>query len=455
VEYPTSWKMAGCTACAALCCFGLVSAADRVDLGAARTALRQVRETVLAKYYDPQFHGVVLRAKFGEAEKALASSQTAQQAFAIIARVLESLNDPHTRVYGIRAYQPYEPGWRAFFIGDRCLVTEVMQDSDAAKQGVLVGDELLELEAQVPERLTWDRRLYELAAIDELKSFRMKIRHPDGSLLEATAASKLVESMSFKPGPGNLGMASDPEYPPKVQYLHAVGLRTLADPFTSRPPVVSATLGNSVLVWRMSFIPDDLRPDQIDSQTRKRSGVILDLRGSDGSGLDAISALFSSFFSQDVHVGTLIERRGKRLLVVKSRGPKAFSAPLVLITDSRTRGTAEIFAQFVKADGRGVVIGDRTAGDGRLTAFTPESLPFDSFTFAASEALPHLLLEFTSAEILPADGQPLAGHGVAPDVAILPTPADVAAGRDPVLAKAALILGIPLNAEQAGHIFPK
>jgi C-terminal processing protease CtpA/Prc len=450
-----AWKMAQRAVCAAICCVGLVSAADRVDLGAARTALREVREIVLAKYYDSQFQGVDLKAKFAEAEKALVSGQTEQQAFAIIAQPLESLDDPHTRVYRIRAYQPYEPGWRAYFIGDRCLFTEVLPDSDAAKQGIKLGDQLLELEGQAPERLTWGRRLYKLSAIDQLRSFRMNLRHPDGSLLETTAASKLEESISFKHGPGNLGVTSDQEYPPKVEYLHALELRSLADPFTNRPPVVSATLGKSVLLWRMSLIPEELRSDQIDSQTHKRSGVILDFRGSEGFGLDTLSALFSSLFSQDVHAGTLIERRGRRPLVVKSRGSKAFSAPLVVITDSRTHGTAEIFAQFVKADGRGVVIGDRTAGDGRLSAFTPELLPFNSFTLAESEALPHLLLEFTSAEILPVDGQPLLGQGVAPDVAILPTPEDVAAGRDPVLAKAALILGVPLSAEQAGRIFSK
>jgi hypothetical protein len=45
--------------------------------------------------------------------------------------------------------------------------------------------------------------------------------------------------------------------------------------------------------------------------------------------------------------------------------------------------------------------------------------------------------------------------GVTPDHSKIPTGADLAAGRDPVLSFAAGLLGIELDAESAGKLFPK
>lgn len=43
---------------------------------------------------------------------------------------------------------------------------------------------------------------------------------------------------------------------------------------------------------------------------------------------------------------------------------------------------------------------------------------------------------------------------VTPDEKLLPTPADLAAGRDPVLAQAAAELGVKITPEAAGQLFP-
>jgi hypothetical protein len=43
---------------------------------------------------------------------------------------------------------------------------------------------------------------------------------------------------------------------------------------------------------------------------------------------------------------------------------------------------------------------------------------------------------------------------VAPDEVILPTAADLAAGRDPVLARAAALAGLQMDPVKAGQLFP-
>jgi hypothetical protein len=77
--------------------------------------------------------------------------------------------------------------------------------------------------------------------------------------------------------------------------------------------------------------------------------------------------------------------------------------------------------------------GLRTAN---LNVFTFPFIAFESHTWEA------------------ADGKSLEGKGVTPDVTVLPTGADLAAGLDPALAKAAELAGIKLDAAAAGKLFP-
>jgi hypothetical protein len=60
----------------------------------------------------------------------------------------------------------------------------------------------------------------------------------------------------------------------------------------------------------------------------------------------------------------------------------------------------------------------------------------------------------TDADIIMSDGVSLEGAGVTPNLVLLPSGADLRAHRDPVLSGAVALLGLKLDAGEAGKLFP-
>jgi C-terminal processing protease CtpA/Prc len=60
----------------------------------------------------------------------------------------------------------------------------------------------------------------------------------------------------------------------------------------------------------------------------------------------------------------------------------------------------------------------------------------------------------TNADLIMSDGKSLERIGVVPDELLMPTAEDLAAGRDPVLARAAALLDTRLDPAVAAKLFP-
>jgi C-terminal processing protease CtpA/Prc len=95
---------------------------------------------------------------------------------------------------------------------------------------------------------------------------------------------------------------------------------------------------------------------------------------------------------------------------------------------------------------RGTVVGDRSAGAVMEEIQYPHEVGVDIVAFYGAS--------ITMADLTMADGRSLEKVGVTPDELLLPTAADMAAGRDPVLARASALAGAKLDAETAGKLFP-
>jgi C-terminal processing protease CtpA/Prc len=101
----------------------------------------------------------------------------------------------------------------------------------------------------------------------------------------------------------------------------------------------------------------------------------------------------------------------------------------------------------VQLEKRGTVIGDRTAGAVMTSRQFGHTVGLGAMAFYGAS--------ITVSDVRMSDGGSLEKVGVTPDEIALPSPDDLAASRDPVLARAVAIAGGEITPEQAGALFGK
>jgi carboxyl-terminal processing protease len=173
---------------------------------------------------------------------------------------------------------------------------------------------------------------------------------------------------------------------------------------------------------------------------------VLDLRGNGGGAENMLLSLIGNLFDHDVKIGDMKRRSETKPMLAKTRGKAAFTGTVVVLIDSESGSAAEILAQVMRREKRGLVIGDRSSG---------QVMRSKSYDHQFGQGLiVYYGMSVTDADVLDGDGKSLEHVGVMPDEVMLPTAADMAAGRDPVMAHAAKLAGLSLSPEEAGKLFP-
>jgi len=101
-------------------------------------------------------------------------------------------------------------------------------------------------------------------------------------------------------------------------------------------------------------------------------GLILDLRGSTGDNLDAVDAVAAPHVASDTFLYRLRDGRGEECDLRSAPAAPRAAAPLLVLIDEDTRGTAELLAALFAAAPRGVLlVGARTRGDAARRELRP------------------------------------------------------------------------------------
>ena len=136
------------------------------------------------------------------------------------------------------------------------------------------------------------------------------------------------------------------------------------------------------------------------------TGLILDLRGTDGTLFDEITRFLDLFLDDGVVMEMRDRRDGQIDRTFATRHPVAEAAPLIVLVDDKTQSGAEAFAGSLRARGRALLIGGRTSG--RALVQTAIELPSGS------------LLVIPVYDLMEPGVGVITGRGVKPDIEVGP-----------------------------------
>jgi C-terminal processing protease CtpA/Prc len=402
------------------------------DRSRARQILDLIKNDIRKNYYDDKYRSIDLEARFKDADEKLKAATSIGHAWGIIAQVLVDFDDSHTFFIPPSRPAKIEYGWQMKVIGDKCFVSAVKPGSDAEKKGLQVGDEVWSIDGFGPVRENIWKIKYFYYSLRPHGGMRLVIRKPDGKEQELDVLTKVTEGKKV------IDLTNVNEW-----WKLNIEAENDAHFYRNR----YAELGDDLIIWKM---PDfEKLEDEIDSAMGKIRGhkaAILDLRGNPGGYVMALERLAGYFFDHDVKIAELKGRKEMKPQMAKTRGDKMFKGQVVVLVDSESASAAEIFARLMQIEKRATILGDRSAGAVMQSRVYGHESGVDIVAFWA--------VSVTMADVVMGDGKSLERVGVAPDELILPNAADMAAGRDPVLARAAELVGVKLDPAKAGSLFP-
>lgn len=397
--------------------------------------LGTIKNELKQNYYDPNFHGMDLDARFKLAETKVKESTSLGQMFGLIAQVLIELEDSHTFFLPPgRAYRT-DYGWVMQMIGDKCYIVAVQPGSNAEALGLRAGDEVYSLDGFGPSRENMWKIQYSYNALRPRPAVKMVVIKPDGQEKELEIQAKIEKLRRVLNFSGDDDGFDIWESDREAENEAKLNRHRYSD------------LGKDFFVWKMpAFDLQNAQVDEMVGKFKKRQGVIFDLRGNGGGYEQMLLRLLGHFFDHDVKLGDVKRRKETKPAIAKTRGSSPFAGKVVVLIDSQSGSAAELFARVMQIEKRGVVIGDRSAGAVMRSRHHPHQLGTDT-------VIPYSI-SITDADILMTDGKSLEHTGVVPDELKLPLAADMAARRDPVLAYAITLLGGTVTPEEAGTMFP-
>ncbi|HEY0429537.1 MAG TPA: S41 family peptidase [Pyrinomonadaceae bacterium] len=401
---------------------------DRIEKGRMKDILNNIKNQIKKNYYDPNFHGIDIEARFKKSEERLDQVTSVGQAFSVIAQTLIDFDDSHLFFIPPSTNVTVEYGWRMQMFGDKCLVTSVKPKSDAEAKGIKPGDQIFSIEGFRPSKKEFWKMQYYYNVLSKRDKLNLLVAAPGASepkQLEVKAQiKKLPNVITFQ----NYFRLYDDFYNEENSKHRFI------------------TVGNTV-IWRMpsfGFEPTDV--DFLMEKVKNGKSLVLDLRGNGGGYVKTLERLAGFFFDKDVKIADMKGRKEMEPSIAKTRGDSIFKGNVVVLVDSRSGSAAEIFARLIQLEKRGKILGDVSAGAVMQSLQNSTEMGTMNAIFYA--------VSITNADVIMSDGKSIEHVGVIPDELILPTGEDLANQRDPVIVRAIEILDGKISAGEAGKFFP-
>jgi carboxyl-terminal processing protease len=161
-----------------------------------------------------------------------------------------------------------------------------------------------------------------------------------------------------------------------------------------------------------------------------KKGLVLDLRGNPGGGLDATVSIADMFLDEGV-VLTQVDRDGSRTDYRSEDGGEATNLPVVILVDQYSASGSEVLAGALRDHDRAQLIGTQTLGKGTVNHLRPLSNGGAVYVSIARWLTP--------------DGTLIEGVGLTPDYKMEQTENDAPGGIGPQLFAAIDLLHSQIN----------
>ena len=402
---------------------------DRDQQAQVMGMLRDAHDEVKKHYYDPKLQGVDWDARYQHYQALLGKAHSLGEGFRIVAAFLSGLKDSHTYFVPPPRSTRFDSGYRFAVVGNNCFVTQVRPKTEAAEK-LHIGDQIVKMDGYDVNREDFHDLSYYYNILAPRVSEQLDLRSPDGATRQVTVngvsrANKKVMDLTNSTDIYDLVRESENQD-------HATRSRVVEE--------------GDAAIWKLQQF--DLDYDHVANEmgiARKHKALILDLRGNGGGSVETLKWIVGMLFDKDVKIGDRVGKKENKPMIAKHLG-STFSGKVVVLVDSGSASAAELLARVVQLEHRGTIIGDKSAGAVMEARVYPDSQGTDVKIFYG--------FVVTDANLLMSDGKSLEKTGVVPDEVILPTGADLAAGRDVVLAHAAELVGVKLDPVEAGKLFP-
>src|ERR1035437_565143 len=391
--------------------------------------LRKADDEVKKHYYDPKLHGLDLDARYTQYSERIGKAHDLGDGYRVVAAYLAGLKDSHTYFVPPSRANHFDYGYRYALVGDACFITHIRPGTDAESK-LHVGDRIGNMNGYGVDRQDYPDVRYYFGTLAPQGSTKLALWSPAGGGREA------VVNAINRPDKKVMDLTEGEDYYDLVR-------RSENEDHATHDRIIE---NGDVAIWKMQQF--DLGIDGVEKGigiARKHKALILDLRGDGGGAVRTLELMVGSLFDHDVKICDRVGRKDMKPMIAKHHG-SPFQGKLIVLVDAGSASASELLARVVQLEHRGTVIGDKTAGAVMEAMDYQESLGADTQIF--------YLFSVTDANLIMTDGKSLENMGVAPDELLLPTGADLAAGRDPVLARAAELAGVKLDTVDAGKMFP-
>lgn len=371
-------------------------------------------------YWEKDFGGVDWEKAKQELRPKVAAAKNVKEVRAVMNELIARLGKSHFAIIPNSAYKATQVSRRGTsdagltfrFAEEKVLVSAVRNGSDAEKQGVRPGWEIVKVEDATVESFLKKARSYKgVVRLESLIAFQFgnfttgkagdsincQFRLPDGD-------ERSIDIVLSEP-PGRI-----------VQFGNLPKMRISMD---------KKLLGSNVGYFRFSgfFDPVRLMPAfrKAVREYQSADGLIIDIRGNGGGMVGMTMGMASPLTSTPAPLGVM-KMKDQELKLALYRNAKPYAKKIAILVDEASASASEIYAGGLQDLKIAKVFGRRTAG--LSLPSTVEKLPNgDGFQYAFAN--------YTSAS-----GKVLEGNGVVPDEVVKLTSSLLTEQIDPTLKKA-------------------